>query len=295
MPQKYDNLFQEWADDLPLKWDGVMEKVKNPEEHESKETMPLWSFYHVSDDADQTWAGPKAIGNSMEFLLAIMVDYDDGVVQLAHVEHMFDFQFVAYSSPTSTPEKSKFRMIIPLAEPIPNKFFKCKEVRQYMMSKFPHCDESTFDYFRRQRMPCKLSSTDYQYIEKAGDRIELDVAHMESLWSEWVEDQSRKKAEFSKPKPKSTGGSIFSKSVAEIEEGDYLKNLMAKYKKELADLNIYVRGNGIVHDTLRRIIYSLRKSDVPQDEILDFVDVSLRGQNNITPEIEQLVYGNIYD
>lgn len=285
MAQMYNDLYQNWADEVDLDWFKIMEMVRNPQRHDSKDTMPLWSFYHVSDKAEQTWAGPRAVGSSMEYLVAIMVDYDDGVVQLVHVEHMFDFQFVAYSSPTSSPEKSKFRMVIPLGEPLPNKYLKCKEVREYLMSLFPYCDTSTFDYFRRQRIPCVLDSTNYKYVEKGGDRIKLDHKLMKSLYEAWVE-RSKKVA----PKATKTG-SIFDKNIGQLEERDYLANLKNKYIKELKELNVYVRGGGVVHNTLRRIVYSLRMAEVSQDEVLEFMDKYTTG--GLTNEIEQLVYGNI--
>lgn len=291
MPQIYENLFQNWIDDLPIKWGGVLDKVRRPNQYDSKDKIPLWSFYALKPETTDLWCGPQAIGANMKSITALLIDYDGGIFTMEDAKREFGFQFVAYSSPSSRADHPKFRMIVPLAEPVSNKYFKVKKIRELLCRKFAGCDNSTFDYFRRQRMPAVLPDTDYSYHEQEGDRLSLDQVYYEAMYQEWVRESTRKmEAPLSKK-------SIFGQSKAELETLNMVGNMKNRYASELKRLKIFERGNGVVHDTFRKVAYALRKSGVPQDEIVEFFATNLPGQrqHNVTKEIEDLIYGDIHE
>lgn len=291
MAQRYADLYQNWCDDLPMTWEKLLYMVNNPTEHLDKMLIPLWSFYHLVDKPKTTWAGPLAIGKNMESIYALIVDYDDGEVKMSDLPEKFSCKYVAYSSPSNTLEKEKFRVIIPLAHPVPNRLFKCPLVREFMVGKFPGCDHSTFDYFRRQRVPSKLPETIYHTSVGVGANMALDTLEMTKIYDTWELERSQRRSRHLQKG--SAKRSIFEKSVDDVEADGYLDALKEKYKQELSKLRVWDRGHGVVHETLRRIVYALRKSYMDQDEIFDYMD--RHTPLGITSEIESLIYGELYD
>lgn len=286
MAQYYKNLYQNWIEPISLKWDDVLIKVKNPYTYEDKNDIPLWSFYVLKPHTVDLWNGAQAIGANMQSVVALLVDFDDGDFTIEDAAKKFDFQFVAYASPSSTPEVQKFRMVVPLASAVPNIYFKVKAIRQLLCKRFAGCDESTFDYFRRQRMPGKLETTAYKFHVQQGDRLKLDVDYFEALYKQFKAENSQKvKATLSKE-------SIFKQSKDELSTLEMVDSMKKTYSEELKALDTTNRGGGIVHDTFRRIVYALRKAGMPEDEVLQFM---LAHINDCVQEIEGLVYSDIHD
>lgn len=291
MAQKYSDLYQNWCGELPLTWNKVLEIVQHPTEHTDKGSIPLWSFYHFVEKPVMTWAGEKAIGRNMEAIYALIVDYDNGTVQMEDLDSLIPYKHVAYSSPSNSLEVTKFRVIVPLDKPLDNKFMRCQKVRKYLCGIFGDCDPSTFDYFRRQRMPSKLPKTLYHTSVRGGNNMALDVPKIASIYDAWlVEHQVAMETALASRKTKK---SVFNKTVQDLNAENYIDSLKEKFKYELGGLNMTDRGHGIVHDTLRRIVYSMRKSYIDEDEIWDFMDAHT--PMGMSAEIESLIFGEIYD
>lgn len=291
MAQRYADLYQNWCDDFPLTWDKLLYIVDNPSEHLDKMLIPLWSFYHLVDNPKTTWNGPLAIGKNMESIYALIIDYDDGVIKMSDLPQIFSCKYVAYSSPSNSYEKEKFRVIVPLKQAVPNRLFKCPSVRNFLNEKFKGCDHSTFDYFRRQRVPSKLPETVYHTSVGVGENMGLDTLQMENIYNAWLLELEEKRSKHLQKRTVSK--SIFAKSIGDIEADGYIESLKEKYKLELSSLKVWDRGHGIVHETFRRIVYALRKSYMEQDEIFEFMDRYT--PMGITSEIESLIYGEIYE
>lgn len=291
MAQRYSDLYQDWCGDFPLTWNKVLYMANNPTEHIDKKLIPLWSFYHFVEKPIMTWAGEKAIGKNMEAIYALIVDYDNGTVQMSDLENIIPYKHVAYSSPSNSLEKTKFRVIVPLSEPLKNVYMRCPKVREYLCSTFGDCDPSTFDYFRRQRVPAKLPETVYCTSARSGENMTLDVPQIVSIYDEWIEYRQKQleKALSSRKERKS----VFAKTLDDIEGDNYIAKLKDKFIYELGALDMGDRGHGIVHDTLRRIVYALRKSFIDEEEIWDFMDKHT--PMGMTSEIESLIYGEIYE
>jgi hypothetical protein len=107
------------------------------------------------------------------------------------------------------------------------------------------------------------------------------------LYNEWIEENKAKAVAV----PGKSTASIFDKKVNEIDADNYVDNLQDKYKYELSKLNMNIRGNGIVHSTLRRIVFALRHTTMSEDEVYDFMEA--HSPHGMTAEIEQLVYSRI--
>lgn len=97
----------------------------------------------------------------------LILDYDDGTSIADVLEQLVDYKHIGYTSFSHTPEHNKFRVIIPLTQPIPaNLMMKTKDsehsVLPALFDIFGHIDLTTFDSSRAFFMPsCPIERAQY--------------------------------------------------------------------------------------------------------------------------------------
>lgn len=104
--------------ELSLSWEALVERVRAPQEHATKERMPLIKLARFGDA--RSAGGSLRHDANIEFVYGIEGDYDAGEVSLADAATLLaerDVCAVLYSSPSSTPERPRWRVLAPLSSP----------------------------------------------------------------------------------------------------------------------------------------------------------------------------------
>jgi hypothetical protein len=268
--QYFERLATQWMEDRPgRRWESdVVRAVKQPLSGYNKEDMPLWAFYELRPDAERNSRNcVRAHGKSVKKLLAFIVDYDSGVSPWEVHESMKQWTHVIYTSPGHTAAKSKFRMIVPLAVPLVNAHLLNACARDHFVKQFPGCDPTTFDAFRRQRVPHVPldQGAKYEYYVHSAEFYAVD----ESLIPEPPEDT------------RLNGGAMFGFERTAMRDA-----LLKRYADELADYDWGNRGGGVLHYALKRMAYALAQCGMSAGSIQGFL--RKHSSPGMYPEISQL-------
>lgn len=269
-------------------WADIASQVRRiPRKYKEKSDIPLWSFYTIRRgvDAEKAKDGKhlRACNNNMVDVCALQIDYDDGMVSIQDfVEDHRGTVFAAYTSPGHKVGYPKFRVIIPLAKPLPNAYLASRAVREYLLAMFPGCDQSTINTFRKQRMPAQpLGGDEYQQHVEEGERLALDLAHIAELYSR------QQTSSFSADEI-DEDADLFDLPLDAADKLQEQRRLKTKYAKELADLEKHGRGGGVVHAALTRIITGLVNTGLSRERL----EAYLEERNWLTDETMKIADWN---
>lgn len=240
-------------------WKDICSIVSRvPTVYKEKSAIPLWSFYTLRSGPDVERARDgrhmrACSGNVLE-VMALQIDYDEGTVCLEDfVRSHQGLQFAAYTSPGHKDSHPKFRVIIPLAKPLLNRYLMSAAVRRYLLDFFPGCDQTTINTFRKQRMPAApLGGDRYRCWIGEGERLALDMAHIAELSTKAPAATERVEVD--------EDVDVFSLTPAQLELWRQLQCKKIAHAKELKELKDVGRGAGRVHYALTRIAVSLHLS-----------------------------------
>lgn len=269
--QFFDKLATQWMEDRPGKrWDSdILRAVKNPLRGYDKESMPLWSFYILNPTAERNAMNHvRANGRSVSKIAALIVDYDSGISPWEVHDTMKAYTHAIYTSPGHKTDHPKFRMILPLEKPMTNSLLLDGAGREYFVKQFPGCDNTTFDGFRRQRLPhVPLDpKSKYEYYVNTAKLFSVN----ESLVPQTVEQDD------------------VSTSTAFAFENDRKRDaLLIRYAEELRAMDTNKRGGGVVHYALKRYAYALMACGMSAASVKGFLVKNTKP--SMAAEISQLV------
>lgn len=248
----------------------MKKQIAKPRAFKEKSMIPLWSFYTLVPRADRELASDgvhwRACGANMDSIAALQVDYDSGIMTIDQfvTDHAFDYAL--YTSPSHTDEHEKFRVIIPLAQPLLNAYLGKGKVRNYLLEMFPECDQTTINSFRKQRMPAQpMSGCAYRYHINEGARLALDMAEIARLFSVVEAEEN-----IAETVDLSTEIDPFDTPIGQMDTIKELHRLMGKYREELEILKNTPRGGGTVHYALTRMCAGLQKAGLSFDDAVAF-------------------------
>lgn len=165
---------------------SVLEAIKSPFTFQ-KEECPLWKFVTLKDGSK-----PERCGENFDKVLAIELDFDAHIFIQDFKKKYEKFEFYLYT--TSSHVKGlneKFRVIIPLAEPILYSMYQDKILIESLAGLFKGVDKSCFKNFHN--MPNKPSSTkDYEYFYNKGELFSFKL--LETDYQRRVRDQNLDKS-----------------------------------------------------------------------------------------------------
>ena len=238
-------------------WDKIKYYVANPAtRYTSKSDVPLWSFYVPRKDLQPNEAGEyTGNGDNMEYCYALMVDYDDGVKIDDFIDKFPTMKYLLYTSFRSCDELNKFRVIIPLAKPLDNKYMKSPVNKNILLEMFDGCDKSTINVFRKQKIPAldPANPQNYRYhINTTGDLLTInhDLFH-----DNWVESQKKPESRYRHNDHRYTQ----IKGLFVPKELDVAECTELACRKQMRDINFYKRGTGNVHFQLCQIYGKMKK------------------------------------
>jgi len=256
-------------------WKDVVRFISQPKKYPDKPSIPLWSFYSLTNRTDRERAKDgvhwRACSANMEELNALQIDYDSGVMTIDQfVTDHSGLVYGLYTSPSHTDEHEKFRVVVPLKTPILNAFLAKGRIREMLLAMFPECDKTTINTFRKQRMPAvPLSGANYRFVIGEGERMSLDMAELARLFSIAEENESISETV---NMGEIHEDDIFDTPIAALDTVRELRRLMRKYAEELPILKATPRGGGTVHASLTRMVAALSMAGMGRIDMVEFFE-----------------------
>lgn len=133
-----------------------LDVINRPVIREEKEQCPMWGFYEGASTIT-----PNKRAENFEMMTALLLDYDSGVSIEQVQRELRPFLHFGYTSFNHRPEKPRFRVVLPLAQPMPLLTPKQQEV---VADAFPGIDRSSFARGRFFYMPaiCRERASAYR-------------------------------------------------------------------------------------------------------------------------------------
>jgi len=166
-------------------WNDICDMVRNPLVISNTEIEPeLWSFYIMKGERGE-YGRLKANQFNVDKIIAMLIDFDDGRTIKDFIRQYSDTKFALYTSKSHTKYHNKFRVVMPLKTPMSNVVFSDKSNKEYLKDLFKGCDKSTFDAWRKQRIPFITPATEeYIWHVNKGALFELDTELMVSNYKD---------------------------------------------------------------------------------------------------------------
>jgi hypothetical protein len=271
-------------------WEDICNKVRNPCVITKDGIEPeLWSFYIMKGQRGE-YGRLKANQTNVDKVMALQVDFDNGRTIKDFISKFSDIKFVLYTSKSHTKHHNKFRVIIPLKHMISNDVFSDKSNKDYLKDLFKGCDKSTFDAWRKQRIPFITPATEeYIWHVNKGRLFELDIELMNENWR-----NARDKYEFGRhiiPMNIDLEIDPFKTTFEEMRQISILNALINRYRDELSSLPWHNRGTGIVHETCRRVYWSLMHHGMDRYDIYSLI--MEYSPHKYIEEMKQLCFGGL--
>ena len=182
---------------------------------------------------------PRCTGENVESIFALQLDYDNGFSIREFCETYWKYRFTLYTSYSyGFKEHDRFRVVMPLATPMPCYLLNNKRVRNNLQWHFPNVDESCVVRGHWQILPCvRAKGAPYLFTQNKADKLWGG----DNFWNDyarWVkedEEEFARRREEAKLHPKEVN----------VDE------LMQKMQDEL---NMIPVGQGQRHSAAKRIL-----------------------------------------
>lgn len=101
-----------------------------------KDNCPVYMFAHASAERHDI--------STITDIYAIMLDYEDGTTPEQFVQHYPDLQYYWYTSKSHTPDKPRFRVVLPLMEPVDYAEIHNQQAKAALQAYFPGNDATSY-------------------------------------------------------------------------------------------------------------------------------------------------------
>lgn len=134
----------------------------------NKDHLPLWRFMNLKSNAVD-----KSM-NSFNEIWAQQLEYDNGENDIKVTidefrEKYSEFAYALYTSPSSTPERNKFRIILPLDQTYKVSDFINEYSKLAFINMFPGIDKTSISNW--QRVPGYVNADNYAFYINKGRRF----------------------------------------------------------------------------------------------------------------------------
>ena len=156
-------------------WD---ETLANPPVIAQKDRCPLAIFGTpvAGAELDLETGHMRCIGANVQSLQALALDYDSGITIEQFKDEYADRQYSLYTSYSyGVKPGDRFRVIVPLATPLPCELLTYKRVRQNLLFNWHGVDECCFDRGHWQILPARNPDGKYMYYKNKGERWVADI------------------------------------------------------------------------------------------------------------------------
>ena len=236
---------QYWKHMVPcsISTDDWLRMLREPPVFSDKSRAPLAIYGTMSSNpepVDVRGANrPRCTGENVESIFALQLDYDSGFSIRQFCEHYSKYRFTLYTSYSyGFKPNDRFRVVMPLATPMPCYLLNNKRVRNNLLWHFPNVDESCTVRGHWQILPCvRAKGAPYLYYQHkdgalwGGDDFWGEYAR----WVKEDEEEFARRREAAKDKPR------------EINPEELINNM-------LTELDAVPVGQGQRHSAAKRIL-----------------------------------------
>jgi hypothetical protein len=184
-----------------LKWNGMVNLLSRSDERMEKDgrafvPVMFGDREYVNSKTGEGYSGIYRRGVAVEYVSMAVADYDDGFTIEDASELWKDHEFVIYSSHSNSPSHHKFRVVLPLAEPVKAEewpsawlhFFDMASVDGHRIDR--KCKDLPHFYY----LPSHRPGTAPVYIHNRGSLLSLPItAHPSEAATQPSAAQSWKK------------------------------------------------------------------------------------------------------
>lgn len=247
-PEKWKAIYSYQKD---LTFQDLITAVKNPSPIEEKHKAIAWNFdilepYYTYPDPKFNMAlkiariKQNTVGHSL-----ITLDCDKNVDMKLFIEKQFKFKYIIHSTATCKQDFKKYRILIPLANPIKYDDFIVPILLDYF--KFMNLDKTCLQDARLFYCPATLPETYYEYhIQEEGNLFNplMQFAGMIKILEQEHRDRELKKRMMEKMRPETNLVGALKWSIKKLEEfvhlpsdsgheiHNQLVNILSWYKKK---------------------------------------------------------------
>jgi hypothetical protein len=251
---------------VPFDWDKMISFAQQPyiadtldgydpnlDPKDNRKCIPLWAFYTPKDQIVKLRPNGKPSGciDNMYVMHTLQIDFDDGIKMDDVIDKWKDYTYLCFTTPSHSLEKDKFRLIVPLDCGYVADIFRFREIKQEMLNMVEGCDKSTFDSFRKQRMPGKMHiDSPYRYEVNTGKLYNIPE-YICDMYDELSEAEEEEK---NKPLVKYGGNksnsNIFTMPIEDINKSE--DAILDYVDSVLSNLDFNFKGGGVVNAALLR-------------------------------------------
>lgn len=217
--------------------------LKQPLVFADKTRAPLAIYGTMASDPEPVEVHgmnrPRCTGENVDTIYALQLDFDSGFSIRQFCENYSKYRFTLYTSYSyGFKEGDRFRVIMPLATPMPCYLLNNKRVRNNLLWHFPHVDESCMVRGHWQILPCVRSKdAPYLFTQNKVDQLWGGDSFL-SEYARWVKEDE---AEFARRRE-------------EAKANPKEVNIEKLTQKMLDELNLIPVGQGQRHSAAKRIL-----------------------------------------
>ena len=236
-------------------WNAMLE---HPPVFSDKSRAPLAIFGTMVDEPEavsDTVRRPRCTGGNVDSIYCLQLDYDSGFSIHDFAQHYSKYRWTLYTSYSyGFKPNDRFRVILPLATPMPCYLLNNRRVKGNLAWHFGHVDQCCFDRGHFQILPCiHANGAPYQYLRNKGECCWGGDEYWKN-YEQWVKDDEiefAKRAEQAKELSKTVS---IEELVSDLEDElnaipvghgqryNQVKHLLAKYvHKGLGDAVLSVQ------------------------------------------------------
>lgn len=186
--------------------------VMNPKLYKKKDDVPLIGLYTYKGIGSGQTRVINRSGEVPEYIESLMVDYDDGGVNMMEIaQRFFDYNIIIYST-TSDSGGVKFRLLLDLRRPMHRDVFTYKPNQHKLLEMFEGCDKTTFNWHRFFHVPALVEdSQKYSFVVHMGGK-QFSLINDAGLTEDIGEYQYRKPKETTERESRESGYSMMGKA-----------------------------------------------------------------------------------
>lgn len=217
--------------------------LREPPVFSDKTKAPLAIYGTMAPDPEPVQVHgmnrPRCTGNNVESIYALQLDYDSGKTIRQFYEQYSKYRFTLYTSYSyGFKENDRFRVVLPLATPMPCNLLQNRRVKANIMWHFPGVDPSCADRGHWQILPCiRAKGAPYLFTQnKDGELWGGD-----DFWAEYARWVKEDEAEFARRREEAKS------KPREINPEELIQRM-------LDELNLIPVGQGQRHSAAKRIL-----------------------------------------